>query len=182
MPRQALPSPAPPSGSIPTSPLPLQELVPAPVSAVSPPPPTSTAPRTEMIEASDRIEVVGILESGARTPVSEGSRGILVKPGRAPAVTRSCPDPQGRSHVGPGCAGDTPGFSARNGGLLLLRVMQSCGGTSFVREKTSPPSRRNTTAHHGLPGLLWWANRATVAWPQALVAGTRIIIPPIESA
>ncbi len=27
---------------------------------------------------------------------------------------------------------------------------------------------------------LWWANRETVAWPEALVAGTRIVIPPIE--
>ena len=27
---------------------------------------------------------------------------------------------------------------------------------------------------------LWWVNRKSVAWPGALVAGTRIIIPPIE--
>ncbi len=37
--------------------------------------------------------------------------------------------------------------------------------------------------YYGSPRLaraLWWANRQTVAWPGALVAGTRIIIPPIE--
>ena len=31
-----------------------------------------------------------------------------------------------------------------------------------------------------LARALWWANRRTVAWPGALVAGTRIILPPIE--
>jgi general secretion pathway protein D len=37
--------------------------------------------------------------------------------------------------------------------------------------------------YYGSPRLaraLWWANRKTVAWPGALVAGTRIVIPPIE--
>jgi len=37
--------------------------------------------------------------------------------------------------------------------------------------------------YYGSPRLaraLWWVNRKTVAWPGALVAGTRIIIPPIE--
>ena len=37
--------------------------------------------------------------------------------------------------------------------------------------------------YYGSPRLaraLWWANRQTVAWPGALVAGTRIVIPPIE--
>ena len=32
--------------------------------------------------------------------------------------------------------------------------------------------------HHA--SLLWWANRGTVAWPEALKAGTTIIIPPLE--
>jgi hypothetical protein len=31
-----------------------------------------------------------------------------------------------------------------------------------------------------LAGALWWANRGTVAWPGALVAGARISVPPIE--
>jgi hypothetical protein len=37
--------------------------------------------------------------------------------------------------------------------------------------------------YYGSPRLaraLWWVNRKTVAWPWALVAGTRIVIPPIE--
>ena len=28
---------------------------------------------------------------------------------------------------------------------------------------------------------LWWVNRQVVAWPAALVAGTRIVIPPIRA-
>jgi hypothetical protein len=31
-----------------------------------------------------------------------------------------------------------------------------------------------------LAGALWWANRGTVAWPGALVAGMRINVPPLE--
>ena len=31
-----------------------------------------------------------------------------------------------------------------------------------------------------LAGALWWANRGTVAWPGALVAGMRINVPPPE--
>lgn len=31
-----------------------------------------------------------------------------------------------------------------------------------------------------LAGALWWVNRTTVAWPGALVAGVKIVIPPIE--
>ncbi len=37
--------------------------------------------------------------------------------------------------------------------------------------------------YYGTPRLaraLWWANRQTIAWPGALVAGTRVVIPPIE--
>ena len=37
--------------------------------------------------------------------------------------------------------------------------------------------------YYGSPRLaraLWWVNRKTVAWPGALAAGTRIVIPPIE--
>ncbi|QEH35850.1 Type II secretion system protein D precursor [Aquisphaera giovannonii] len=37
--------------------------------------------------------------------------------------------------------------------------------------------------YYGTPGLaraLWWANRGEVAWPGALAAGTRLVVPPRE--
>lgn len=59
----------------------------------------------------------------------------------------------------------------------------------------SPPSGRRHLVRSGedfssiarmyygsakLGGALWWANRGTVAWPGALVAGARINVPPID--
>ena len=57
--------------------------------------------------------------------------------------------------------------------------MQAYGNTSFAQVKTFLPLRD----YYGsalLAKALWWANRATVAWPQALVVGMKIIIPPIN--
>jgi nucleoid-associated protein YgaU len=82
---------------------------------------------------------------------------------------------------------------------MVLRTTQMASPALQSSRPAAQDGARPATRHHvvhpgedfssisrdyyGSPRLaraLWWANRKSVAWPGALAAGTRIILPPIE--
>ncbi len=172
--------PTPPSRPMPTSPLPLQnqDRVPAPMPPVSPPPSTVTGLRTEVIKVSDRTKPADTLESQPRTPLNGllTSSSSLAEPRALPAAA---PIPK----VDP---------MVSQAALETRRVTQPAPAAVPIESRAVP--RRHVVRqgenfpsiaqdYYGSPRFakaLWWANRTTVAWPRALVAGTRIIIPPLN--
>jgi general secretion pathway protein D len=175
--RAGTPMPIPPSGPMLTPSFPLQDLVPAPPSPVSPPPSVAVAPRTEVIETSDRIQLVDTLESGSRTTFED-----IRSSSSTPAEFHSLPIPGPIPKVDP---------MLTQAAVETHRVMQPAPAAfpiethdlrwHVVRKGEDFPSIAQD--YYGSPRLaraLWWVNRSTVAWPQALVPGTRIIIPPLN--
>ena len=172
--------PAPPSGPSPTSPLPLQdqELVPAPLPPVSPAPSAATRQRTEVIEASDRTELADTLESRPGTPLKD-----FFGSSSSPAEPRALPVAVPIPKVDPMVA---------QAALETSRVTPAAPA-AFPSEGRAIPRRHVVRPGEDFPSIardyygsprfakaLWWANRTTVAWPQALVAGTRLVIPPLN--
>ena len=173
--------PTQPSAPVPTSPLPSQDqdLVPAPVPPVSPPLSTSTGLRTEVIEASDRTELADTLESRPGIPLKESAR-ILVEPAEPHPLPIAAPIPKVDPMVNQAAMETRRVPTARTRRLSRLRA-RAVSRRHVVRSGEDFPSIAQD--YYGSPRFakaLWWANRTTVAWPQALVAGTRIIIPPVN--
>jgi general secretion pathway protein D len=134
----------------------------------------------ETIEVSRRTKLSGTLESQPE-PL----------PADLLASSKSHADPQPVSRPQPArVAKVDPMISQAS--LEATRVSQSI--RPAVPEEARPASRRHVVRpgedfssiardYYGSPRLaraLWWVNRKTVAWPGALVAGTKIVIPPIE--
>ncbi len=140
----------------------------------------SALPQVKTIEVSRRTELSGTLES---------------QPGPLPAEVlaslKSLADPQPASRPQPARVAKADPMVSQTS-LEAGRVSQSV--RPAVPEAAQPASRGHVVRpgedfssiardYYGSPRLaraLWWVNRKTVAWPGALVAGTRIVIPPIE--
>ena len=164
---------------MPASPSQDQDLVPAPVPSVSPPPSTFTGLRTEVIEASDRTELADTLESRPGMPLKDhiGSSSSPAEPRGLPPT--AVPIPKVDPMV--------------NQATLATRRAPQPARPAVPTERHTGPRRHVVRSgedflsiaqdYYGSPrfaNALWWANRTTVAWPQALAAGTRIIVPPFN--
>ena len=137
-------------------------------------------PPVETIEVSRRAGLSGTLE---------------LQPAPLPAdplaSLKSLADPQPVSRPQPARVAEVDPMVSQ-ASLEAGRVSQSV--RPAVPEEARPASRRHVVRpgedfssiardYYGSPRLaraLWWVNRKTVAWPGALVAGTRIVIPPTE--
>ena len=140
----------------------------------------SALPPVETIEVSRRTGLSGTLESQPEPP-----------PADRLAASKSLADPQPVSRP-------QPARVAKVDPMVSQTSLEAGRGSQSVRpavpEEARPVSRRHVVRpgedfssiaryYYGSPRLaraLWWVNRKTVAWPGALVAGTRIVIPPIE--
>ncbi len=157
----------------------LQRLL--PTSSPDPSPPTrSVLPRSERIEVSRQTELADTLE--ARAAFLPADAIASMSPG----------DEQRQSQYPPARLAKTDPMVAQTS-LGNNQSSQSAGSDASV-QAAIPAIRRHTVrpgedfssiakAYYGSPRLaraLWWVNRRVVAWPGALVAGTRIVIPPIE--
>jgi general secretion pathway protein D len=134
----------------------------------------------ETIEVSRRTKLSGTLES----PPEPLPADLL-------ASLKSLADPQPISRPQPAQVAEADPIVSQ-ASLEASRVSQSV--RPAVPEEARPASRRHVVRpgedfssiardYYGSPRLaraLWWVNRKTVAWPGALAAGTRIVIPPIE--
>ena len=134
----------------------------------------------ETIEMSRRTELSGTLES----PPEPLSADLL-------ASLKSLTDPQPVSRPQPARVAKVDPMMS-HASLEVGRASQSV--RPAVPEEAQPASRGHVVRpgedfssiardYYGSPRLaraLWWVNRKTVAWPGALVTGTRIVIPPIE--
>ena len=175
-PPAATPAPSPAAAAAEPSP----GLAPATLPPLPPLSSRSALPPVETIELSRRTELSGTLESQPE-PL----------PADVLASSKSLADPQPVSRPQPArVAKADPMVSQAS--LEASRVSQSV--RPAVPEAARPASRRHVVRpgedfssiaryYYGSPRLaraLWWVNRKTVAWPRALVAGTRIVIPPIE--
>ena len=172
--------PAPSSGPMPASPLPIQDLdlVPAPVSPVAPPPSTAAGSQTEVIEVSDRTQVTDTLESRLASP-----RNDLLTSLSSPTVPRAAspaaPIPKVDPMVSQAALRTHRGTQPAPAAVPIER--REVPRSHVVRPGENFPSISQD--YYGSPQLaraLWWANRTTVAWPQALVAGTKLMIPPLN--
>ena len=175
-PPAATPAPSPAAAAAEPSP----GLAPATLPPLPPLSSRSALPPVETIEVSRRTGLSGTLESQP-APL----------PADLLASLKSLADPQPVSRPQPARVAKVDPMVSQ-ASLEAGRVSQSV--RPAVPEEARPASRRHVVRpgedfssiardYYGSPRLaraLWWVNRKTVAWPGALVAGTRIVIPPIE--
>jgi general secretion pathway protein D len=176
--RAAIPAPSPAAAAAAAKPSP--GLAPATLPPLPPLSSRSALPPVETIEVSRRTGLSGTLESQPEPLAADRL-----------ASSKSLADPQPVSRPQPAQVAKVDSMVSQTS-MDASRVSQSV--RPAVPEAARPVSRRHVVRpgedfssiaryYYGSPRLaraLWWVNRKTVAWPGALVAGTRIVIPPIE--
>jgi nucleoid-associated protein YgaU len=134
----------------------------------------------ETIEVSRRTELPGTLESQPEQ-----------LPADLLASSNAIGDPQPLSRPQPARVAKVDPMVSQ-AALVAGRVSQPARPAAPVETRPDPrqymvrPGEDFSSIasdYYGSPRharALWWANRATVAWPEALAAGARIVVPPVE--
>ncbi|HKI18930.1 MAG TPA: hypothetical protein VKA15_13675, partial [Isosphaeraceae bacterium] len=164
-----------------TGPSPDPGLVPATMPSVPPSSSRTTLLPGETIEVSQRTELADTLEARPEPRPAD-----LLSSSMSPGDKQPLSQPP-------------PGRVAKVDPMVTQAAMVASWPSQPERpavpvQATRPAPRRHVVRpgedfssiardYYGSPRLaraLWWVNRKTVAWPGALVAGTRIVIPPSE--
>jgi nucleoid-associated protein YgaU len=155
--------------------------VPATTPSVQPSSARTSLPLGERIEVSPQTELADTLEARP-----EARQANLLSSSMSPGDQQPLSQPPGRvAKVDP---------MVTQAALAVSQPSQPAGPAVPPVQANRPASRRHVVRsgedfssiardYYGSPRLgraLWWFNRKAVAWPGALVAGTRIVIPPIE--